>query len=112
MDNQAAVNVMVLAYLEAADFTDNNDGASLEFSNAFKASARVDCEKLLRFVHNLGGFIITKQTCVQLGHDLWLTRNRHGAGFWDRPDIYEDKADKLTEFAVSLGECYAEFTEN
>ena len=20
----------------------------------------------------------------QLGHDLWLTRNRHGAGFFDR----------------------------
>lgn len=21
---------------------------------------------------------------AQIGHDLWLTRNRHGAGFWDR----------------------------
>jgi hypothetical protein len=20
----------------------------------------------------------------QVGHDFWLTRNRHGAGFWDR----------------------------
>jgi hypothetical protein len=20
----------------------------------------------------------------QIGHDFWLTRNRHGAGFWDR----------------------------
>lgn len=21
---------------------------------------------------------------AQIGHDFWLTRNRHGAGFWDR----------------------------
>jgi hypothetical protein len=21
---------------------------------------------------------------AQVGHDFWLTRNRHGAGFWDR----------------------------
>jgi len=21
---------------------------------------------------------------AQIGHDVWLTRNRHGAGFWDR----------------------------
>jgi hypothetical protein len=23
-------------------------------------------------------------TPAQCGHDFWLTRNRHGAGFWDR----------------------------
>ena len=22
--------------------------------------------------------------CEQAGHDFWLTRNRHGTGFWDR----------------------------
>lgn len=32
----------------------------------------------------------------QLGHDFWLTRNRHGAGFWDR-----DYADELTREALS-----------
>jgi hypothetical protein len=26
----------------------------------------------------------------QAGHDFWLTRNRHGSGFWDRD--YSDKA--------------------
>jgi hypothetical protein len=25
-----------------------------------------------------------KYTMAQAGHDFWLTRNRHGAGFWDR----------------------------
>lgn len=31
---------------------------------------------------------------TQAGHDFWLTRNRHGAGFWDRPELWDDGADK------------------
>jgi len=41
----------------------------------------------------------------QIGHDLWLTRNHHGAGFWDRG--LGDLGDKLTEIAHSLGGCDA-----
>lgn len=33
----------------------------------------------------------------QAGHDFWLTRNGHGAGFWDR-DLGET-GDKLTEIS-------------
>lgn len=49
----------------------------------------------------------------QLGHDLFLTRNRHGAGFWDRyldekePKlriIAKDLGNKLTDIAESMGE--------
>lgn len=38
------------------------------------------------------------------GHNFWLTRNRHGTGFWDR-DLPGDLGDKLTEIAESFGEC-------
>ena len=38
----------------------------------------------------------------QLGHDLWLTRNRHGAGFWDRG--LGEIGYKLTELAHSYGD--------
>ena len=38
-----------------------------------------------------------------IGHDLWLTRNHHGAGFWDR-GYPKDLADRLTELSQSLGE--------
>lgn len=32
-----------------------------------------------------------------LGHDLWLTRNGHGAGFWDRKQLQEgDLGDRLS----------------
>lgn len=44
----------------------------------------------------------------QLGHDFWLTRNGHGAGFWARPEMWggEENAQKLTEAARACGERY------
>jgi hypothetical protein len=37
-------------------------------------------------------------------HDFWLTRNHHGAGFWDGdyPDLF---GKKLTEISHSFGVC-------
>lgn len=37
------------------------------------------------------------------GHDFALTRNGHGAGFWDRG--LGEVGDKLTDLARSYGEC-------
>lgn len=37
------------------------------------------------------------------GHDFALTRNRHGAGFWDG-DLPEDLGNRLTEAAHAEGE--------
>ena len=38
-----------------------------------------------------------------LAHDFWLTRNRHGAGFWDG-NYPEPLGQKLTALAHSFGE--------
>jgi hypothetical protein len=41
----------------------------------------------------------------QAGHDFWLTRQGHGTGFWDRPEIYgEYEAEWLTKVCRVLGE--------
>ena len=37
------------------------------------------------------------------GHDFWLTRNGHGAGFWDRG--LGDLGDRLTSLAQTYGQC-------
>jgi hypothetical protein len=29
-------------------------------------------------------FWVAEHGAAQVGHDFWLTRNHHGAGFWDR----------------------------
>jgi len=45
-----------------------------------------------------------KLTPDKVGHDLWLTRNGHGTGFWDRS--LGDVGDRLTSAAEKLGESY------
>jgi len=38
------------------------------------------------------------------GHDFWLTRNGHGAGFWDG-DWLDDAGKALTAASKAFGEC-------
>jgi hypothetical protein len=40
---------------------------------------------------------------AQAGHDFWLTRNGHGAGFWDRG--LGQKGARLTEACRPWGSC-------
>jgi hypothetical protein len=41
----------------------------------------------------------------RVAHDFWLTRNRHGAGFWDG-DYPEPLGRQLTDLAQGFSECY------
>lgn len=45
----------------------------------------------------------------QLGHDLFLTRNGHGAGFWDR--YLEESDTNLRVIAKELGETLTTIAE-
>jgi|TARA_R110002020_G_scaffold320795_1_gene536666 hypothetical protein len=38
------------------------------------------------------------------GHDFWLTRNGHGAGFWDRG--LGELGDRLSDAATAFGEAH------
>lgn len=40
---------------------------------------------------------------VKSGHDLWLTRNGHGVGYWDRG--LGELGNQLSDLARSMGEC-------
>lgn len=44
-----------------------------------------------------------------LGHNIWLSRNRHGAGFFDHPYEHEEQ---LTKAAHDLGEVYMYIDDN
>jgi hypothetical protein len=44
------------------------------------ASIVADCASF----REAAGELLSDWSDGQAGHDLWLTRNRHGAGFWDR----------------------------
>lgn len=45
----------------------------------------------------------TDQTPSQAGHDFWLTRNGHGAGFWDGDWDHTPYAELLTELSNAYG---------
>jgi|11BtaG_2_1085332.scaffolds.fasta_scaffold43198_2 hypothetical protein len=40
------------------------------------------------------------------GHDFWLTRNGHGAGFWDRNGIEDNLGNRLSDASRDFGECW------
>lgn len=44
------------------------------------------------------------QSDEQIGHDFWLTRNGHGAGFWDKG--LGEVGDNLTDACKSFGEVW------
>jgi len=105
-------HLFINAYLEAIDFTECGDidqpehGAELD--SAFMRESVIDC---LAFFSRIECYI-SGDNIAQSGHDFWLTRNGHGAGFWDRPEIYGDYfAEKFTKSAGSFGEVYATFEE-
>jgi len=51
--------------------------------------------------------LMSEMNASGVGHDFWLTRNGHGAGFWDR-DLGEvngkDLGDAVTEVCKTFGE--------
>lgn len=53
---------------------------------------------------------LASQGAEQLGHDFFLTRNGHGAGFWDRG--LGELGDRLTSAAKVYGEASAELLED
>lgn len=54
-------------------------------------------------------YAITDRTPADAGHDFWLTRNGHGAGFWDRDAGAVGEV--LTAAAHSWGECHLYVTD-
>lgn len=67
-----------------------------------------DLERFLDLAGDLiseDNLLIRGEVDDQAEHDFWLTRNGHGAGFWD--GSWEDETGRrLTEISKSFGEFY------
>ncbi len=112
-DLLATTDAFTDAYLEAAlwsstDNADDSGGAPLDdnygpedIEASALESAIEDCRDFQKEnAHDLEGIDPS-----QAGHDFWLTRNGHGTGFWDRPEVYgEQRAKHLTAMAKGYGE--------
>lgn len=65
------------------------------------ASMVQDCVDFRKLVQETDESLLDYWSNEQAGHDFWLTRNWHGAGFWDRGN--GPAGDKLTELAHTFG---------
>lgn len=76
-----------------------NDG-SAEWAPETIEAARAECRdfQLANWSHMRGLDV------EQCGHDFWLTRNGHGAGFWDRG--YGARGDLLSARCKPYGSAY------
>ena len=91
--NCAIFNAVYASYIEAVYFTDTGEDeneqphSDAEMSPHAQFAAMADCAEFLAQCADNGAlseYADSGQTWEQFGVDFWLTRNRHGAGFWDR----------------------------
>ena len=104
--------IFINAYEEAIDFTDCGDSDQpehgTELDETFMRESIIDC---LAFYSRIECFL-SDDNVEQAGRDFWFTRNGHGVGFWDRPEIYGDHyAETFTKIAETYGEAYPIFEE-
>lgn len=83
-------DTMVAAYIQAIYFTETGDtdqpAADAEICDYDRAKAYLECRNFYWAATETLGINPGHIDWSQAGHDLWLTRNGHGAGFWDRDD--------------------------
>lgn len=87
------------AYIQALFFTLDTEITTHELADETIDRIKKDCEK---FQKEAGDIITYNEK--QAGHDFWLTRNHHGAGFWDGD--WEKQAENI------LMEICKQFSEN
>ncbi len=106
---------MTRAYLECALWASiDNDGNPLDdggrgidaFAPAAIEKAAEDCAAFCQTAAQWVRQLPQGVSLSQMGHDFWLTRNRHGAGFWDR-GYPKAPADELTRMSHAFGEVSA-----
>lgn len=70
-----------------------------DFAPEAVEKAERDCATFLEGCHAL----IIGHQLSQVAHDLWLTCNHHGSGFWDG-DYSERDGEILTDYCQNMGE--------
>lgn len=83
-------NEILKSYLECALWTDEKDSFTIyDVGASTVTQAKEDIAKFC----SAAGDLLNEWTDEEIGHDFWLTRNGHGAGFWDRG---KESGDALT----------------
>lgn len=101
----------VRSYLATAAWVTCETGENQDFTKEAKKQAEIDCRLFINQVISKMGYEKAQEVLSKPGsdltylapHDFFLTRNGHGAGFWDREDIYgETEAKILTDISREM----------
>ncbi len=104
---------MVNGYLECALWSSNDLDTDepmdanyeiYDFSRNAVREAEKDCADFVKKAGNLIDIYLNEYDEDYLGYDFWLSRNGHGAGFFDRG--LGDVGDQLQDIARDFGEKY------
>ncbi len=79
--------------------------ASIEdFSPEALEKSITDINNFLKLAkEQLGEEAVNVMDAGSLGHNFWLTRNGHGAGFWDSDDYTEEVGKILSDISTTFG---------
>jgi hypothetical protein len=123
IDLRETITEFLRGYMECAVWSSNDPDSeaplddkysSADIDAALQGTMRQECGAFVRAQYDdltlLGE--LTGRDWASHGHDLWLTRNGHGAGYWDRymeaPKAKREEAEqvgeRLSEAAKQLGE--------
>ena len=108
-----AISIILDSYLETAVWADAEEDVEtdgLDFDKESITNARNDVREFYTKTKKITTNILFNRSpgdddnfWRMFGHDFWLTRNEHGAGFWDKPELYGDDGDRLSDIATSMG---------
>lgn len=96
------MNDLIDAYMEAAEFT-NRDIEGIPWSAELLEQTAKDCRQ---FVRDWGHLFDDRM--ADAGHAFWLTRNTHGAGFWDGDWEEDYQGTTIGDILTSACEYYGE----
>ncbi len=104
-------HAVITAYCAAVRFTECHiDSDELSETSDLSPEAHADAAREVRLFLEAAKPVLDEitHTAERVGHDFWLTRQGHGAGFWDG-DWPEEIGEKLTALAEQFGQvdCYA-----
>lgn len=106
---QSYIEAMFWTNSGSADDGDMEDATFDELASESLDDVIKDCKDFQEANKDLLTAYYTLRTEEQAGHDFWLTRNRHGAGFWDRgtgEQCTQKILDSLSQNSIPYGERY------
>lgn len=95
------IDVILTHYFIAALWTSEFDNHNVyEFSKETIETSKKDIEKFLQESNN---YLIDLSN-ETIGHNFWLTRNRHGAGFWDLDELDNETGEIVSKICYTFKE--------